>query len=72
MLVPATVLVDEVCRLEFALQGIGLVLANSGDRPAEAVVPAEPGRRAPARRTVADRWLEETLYQRALDRGLYP
>ena len=32
---------------------------------------AEPGRRAPARRRVADRWLEEVLYRQALKLDLY-
>lgn len=31
----------------------------------------EPGRRAPARRRVADRWLEEVLYRQALELDLY-
>ncbi len=80
VLVPAAALADEVCRWEFALHGVGAVPATGpadtdAGQPADSagpVVPAEPGRRVPARRRTADRWIEETLYQNALDLGLYP
>jgi hypothetical protein len=76
---------DEVCRWECALHGVGLagvrlittndmeeVTAAEVTAEVDAVVPAEPGRAAPARRRVADRWLEETLYGLALDTGAFP
>ena len=66
---------------EFDLDGVGLVTAvPDEDVPYESVmagwsarlaVPAEPGRRLPARRSRADRWVEEVLYQRALDYGYF-
>jgi len=57
----------EVCRLEHALHGIGLVTTNPD--ASGPVVWAEPGRCARARRRTADRWLEELLYRAALDSG---
>lgn len=58
---------DEECRLEFALHGIGLA---SSDPVLDRVVAPEQGRGGSARRCAADRWIEESLYQHALDRGL--
>ena len=61
--------VDETCRLEFQLPGVGLVTTDSDDEPALAVAPAT-GRQHPARRCVLDRWIEETLYGHALTTGV--
>jgi hypothetical protein len=73
---PAAVLtgpaaVDDTCRLEFQLPGVGLVVTGAAGEPALAVAPAA-GRQRPARRRVLDRWVEETLYQHALRRGGSP
>jgi hypothetical protein len=70
------IVVDEVCRLDFQLCGIGLVRGAEHPRPGpassvERVLPADEGRREPARRRVADRWIEETLYDVALQLGHY-
>lgn len=81
---PAAVLVpveevDQDCRWECALQGVGLVAIRtvSGCQPygmclSEMVVGAEQGRRVPARRRTADRWLEEVLYGHALAASAFP
>lgn len=72
---PAAVLtgsdqVDETCRLEFQLPGVGLVTIDAAGGLALRVPPAG-GRRAPARRRVLDRWVEETLYEHALTAEAY-
>lgn len=60
--------VTETCRLEFQLRGVGLVTASVTARPVLAVT-AATGRQPPARRLVQDRWIEETLYEHALNLG---
>jgi hypothetical protein len=60
--------VDEVCRLEHAFHGIGLVTTTDADD----VVAAAPGRAPRARRRTADRWVEELLYATAIDAGHLP
>jgi len=76
VLAPAAVVAEEINRWECAVHGVGLVSgAPAGDptsvgwAPVEHV-PAEAGRRAPARRRTADRWIEETLYALAVDTGV--
>jgi hypothetical protein len=76
VLAPAAVVAEEVNRWECALHGVGLVSAapvgdptSNGGPEAEHVL-AEAGRRAPARRRTADRWIEETLYALAVDTGV--
>lgn len=57
---------------EFAVRGVGLVAAGCGESASPVVrliAAPEPGRAA--RRRTVDRWVEEFLYQRALDLGLY-
>jgi hypothetical protein len=72
VLVPPAAPIDDVCRWEFAFHGVGLVSGDCvAEDPAGPIVPAEPGRRASARRSTVDRWVEETLYQQALDAGHY-
>lgn len=66
VLVPADAIVTEVLRWECALYGIGLVPEIVADA-ACVPIPAEYGRRAPARRRTVDRWIEETLYALAID-----
>ena len=64
---PAAVLItdehpDEVCRLEHAFHGIGLITtAEAGE-----MLAAAPGRGPRARRRTADRWVEELLYAASL------
>lgn len=58
--------VDDLCRLEHQIRGVGLVAGGCCE------VAAEPGRRAPARRRTADRWVEEVLYAEALAAGVFP
>lgn len=72
VLAPAAVVANQVCRWDCALHGVGLAASDSVGAAGCAVVPPEAGRRAPARRRTADRWIEETLYVRALDAGLFP
>ena len=78
VLAPPVVVAEEVNRWECALHGVGLVSAGPGGDPASnrcpevGHVPAEAGRRAPARRRTADRWVEERLYALALDTGVLP
>ncbi|WP_433555815.1 hypothetical protein ACQPWY_25810 [Pseudonocardia xinjiangensis] len=80
VLVPAGAFTDEVCRLEFAVYGIGLVPSDPAgegpalraDDPVGAAVLPELGRSARGRRRTADRWVEETLYRHAHDHGFYP
>jgi hypothetical protein len=72
VIAPTPEVVDEISRLEFALQGVGLVTTDDASDSAQLIVPAEPGRRPPERRQIAHRWLEELLYRDALQRGLYP
>ena len=67
---PAAVLIaaeqtDEVCRLEHAFHGIGLVTAAEAGE----VVAAAPGRAPCARRRTADRCVDELLYAAALTAG---
>jgi hypothetical protein len=75
VLAPPAVVAEQVNRWECALHGVGLVSAKPAGDPISAScaqvehVPAEAGRRAPARRRTADRWIEETLYALALDAG---
>jgi len=72
-LAPTAVVADEVTRWECALHGVGLVTDNVTSGPATGTghVPAEAGRRAPARHPTADRWIEETLYALALDAAAF-
>lgn len=70
LLAPSGV-VDEVCRWECALQGVGLAPLEGGPAAAGRLIPAESGRRAPARRRTADRWVEEYLYGLAIRAGMY-
>ena len=75
VLAPPAVVAEEVNRWECALHGVGLVSAGpvgdptSNGGPEVEHVPAEAGRRAPARRRTSDRWIEETLYALAIDTG---
>lgn len=72
---------NELVQLEAALNGIGLLAADPTTTSVEPeplqhgavtqLLATEAGRRAPARRRVADRWLEEILYRAALENGLY-
>ena len=57
----------EVCRLEHAFHGIGLVTTTDADD----VVAAAPGRAPRAWRRTADRWVE-LLYATAIDAGHLP
>ncbi|MGH3614184.1 MAG: hypothetical protein ACRDRK_16635 [Pseudonocardia sp.] len=58
---------DEVCLLEHAFHGVGLITtAEAGE-----VVAAAPGRAPRARRRTADRWGEELLYAAALTGGRF-
>ncbi|MFC4948380.1 hypothetical protein [Pseudonocardia sp. GCM10023141] len=72
---PSAVLAAEpagdLLRMEFGMQGIGLAVGTADAPVVEVVVPAAEGRRAPARRRVADRWVEESLYQQAIEQGLF-
>ena len=76
LLAPPAVVAEQVNRWECALHGVGLVSAEPAGDPTSSGcpqvehVPAEAGRRAPARRRTADRWIEETLYALALDAGV--
>lgn len=62
------VVADEVCWLEHALHGIGLVPTDLD--PSTPLVHAAPGRAPRARRRTADRWIEEQLYSAALAAGV--
>jgi len=59
---------DEVCQLEHAFHGIGLITTAEADE----VVAAAPGRAPRARRRTADRWVEEKLYAAAITAGHLP
>lgn len=63
--------VTEVCRLEFQLRGVGLITSTSVTAQPVLAVTAAKGRQLPARRLVSDRWIEETLYEYALNLGVY-
>jgi hypothetical protein len=56
----------EDMRLECAYSGIGVVSQHL--ERADVVLVGSAGRRAPARRTTVDRWLEEQLYRQVLAR----
>jgi hypothetical protein len=56
--------VTEGMRLECAYSGIGVVSQHL--ERADVVLVGSAGRRAPARRTTVDRWLEEQLYGQVL------
>lgn len=73
VLAPASTADREVNRWEVAMYGVGLVAvdATTGLCARVASVPAEAGRRAPARRRTADRWIEETLYARAIEANVF-
>lgn len=74
VLAPPDLLDEEVSRWNCALHGVGLV-PGFLDQPIDGAggfVPAEAGRRAPARRRTADRWIEEILYAAALDIDAFP
>jgi len=67
---------NELCHLEFSVHGIGLALdlvedQQAHDRDHVLITGAEPGRCVGARRRTADRWIEEVLYQHAIDQGHY-
>lgn len=62
--------VTDVCRLEFQVRGVGLITASVRAQPV-LVVTAATGRQSPARRRGMDRWIEETLYEHALNLGVY-
>lgn len=70
VLAPCSVVTDQVSRWDCALHGVGLVPAEPGLATTVEAVTAEEGRRAPARRRTADRWIEESLYAHALDAGV--
>ena len=59
---------DEVCLLEHAFHGIGLITTTEAGE----VAAAAPGRASRARRRTADRWVEELLYAAALTSGHLP
>ena len=73
VLAPLGVLAEDVVRWECALHGVGLFAAEPMEDGGGGVghIPAEAGRRDPARRRTADRWIEETLYAVALDEGAF-
>ena len=73
VLAPTSVLADETCRWECALRGVGLVATEPAVHGGSGAghVPADDGRRAPAQRRTADRWIEETLYALALEVGAF-
>lgn len=77
VLAPAAIVADQVFRWDCALHGVGLAASDraalipAGATVCEVVLP-EAGRRAPARRRTADRWIEESLYALALDAGVFP
>jgi hypothetical protein len=56
---------SEALMLECSFAGIAVVQLQPREE-ARLVLAGQPGRRPPARRTVVDRWLEETLYGRLL------
>lgn len=71
--------VSDTVRFECDMAGVGLIVLphtmNDTDvatTEPTLVVAAAAGRRAPARRRSADRWLEEILYSQALEQGLPP
>lgn len=64
VLVPDSVITDEVCRWECDLHGVGLI-GMTGPQ----MVPAQRGRLATSRRRAMDRWLEEQFYDIAISAG---